>query len=107
MKLTLLLLVICSISMAQGGEIFGSVKADGKLVGKGVKIEVQSGTKVYKTETDNYGSFRCFITDKGKCVLKVAFGGASPTLEVYSFAGSTRYDLLLDKKDGKYQLRRK
>ena len=107
MKIMALFLLLCSISMAHGGEIFGSIKADGKIVGKGVKLEIQSGQKVYKAETDNYGSYRCFIAEKGKCVLKVVFGGASPTLEIYSFAGSTRYDLLLDKKDGKYQLRRK
>lgn len=100
------LLLLLSVA-GRAGEIFGSIKSDGKSIGKGVKIELQAGQKTYKAETDSYGSYRCFVQEKGKCTLRVLYDGQTLPIEVYSYAGSTRYDLIVDKSAKKFQLRRK
>ncbi len=48
------------------------------------------------------------MKEEGKCILTVNIDKQSPTLEVFSYANATRYDLVLEKgKDGKYGLKRK
>src|SRR5437870_4212795 len=102
-----ILMVLGCYTIASAGEIFGTIKVDGKRVGKGVKLEITSAQKACSVQTDSYGSFRCFLQEKGKCKLTVHYEKDSPSLEIFSYAGSTRYDVILEKKDGHYVLRRK
>lgn len=99
------------LSLATGsalaGEIFGTISEGTKPVAAGVKLEVTAGGKTYSTETDKFGGYRLFVKEKGKCTLTVSYKDQTPTFSVASFDKSTRYDLVLNQKDGKYTLGRK
>ena len=114
-----LLLLSCGLpSTALAGRIFGDIKLDGKPVPAGVMVTITrlvtvdgkskpapSGADT--TKTDQYGAYKLMVKDPGKCVLSVALEKQTHTLEVFSYKEATRYDLILEKKDGKVILRRK
>lgn len=116
--------IICSVNLARAlvlclvqsalvmsasfaGEIFGTIKADGKIVPKGLKLEIASPAKTYNTETDNYGSYRLYVPEKGKCMLTLYYRKRSPSIQIYSYPKSTRYDFTVEQKDTLYVLKRK
>ena len=94
-------------AMSYAGEMFGTLREGGKAVPKGIKIEVVAADTTYAGETDAYGSYRLFVVEKGKCTLKVYYNKQIPLFEVYSYDKSTRYDMNIELKDGKYLLKRK
>ena len=107
----LLLLIMLLPAFAFAGEIYGSIKEGKRPIGKGVKVEiiaVSSGRR-YVTKTDKYSSYRLYVRERGRCILKVYYKKQSPPpqIQVYSYKGPVRYDLVLEKKKGKYILRRK
>jgi hypothetical protein len=99
------LLLLAAPSIVGAGEIYGSIKETGKPVKEGVKVEVACGAKTVAAETDKYGAYRLFAQEQGKCTLTVRIGGETPSIAVHSFEDSARYNLVLEKKDGKYVLR--
>ena len=94
-----------SCTNALAGEIYGTVKEGGKPVKAGTKLEVKCAKGSYSAETDKLGSYRLFVPEQGKCTLSVKASDASPQLTVHSFEDSSRYNLVLEKKDGKSSLR--
>jgi len=105
--LMLVLGILCFASLASAGKIYGSITEASKPVGQNVKLDVTCGANNYAAQTDAYGSFKLFVPDKGKCTLKVNYQGQAPSFEINSYEGSVQYDLILEKQDGKYTLRRK
>ena len=103
----LLFVVLAFHSLAVAGKIYGSVTEGGKPVAPGVKVEVTCGANNYPAQTDTYGSFKLFVPDKGKCLLKVSHQGQTPSIEINSYEGSVQYDLILEKSGALYTLRRK
>jgi hypothetical protein len=101
----ILFLLFSSITLA--GEIFGTLREGGKAVAKGIKVEIVTPKKTYSTVTDAYGSYRLFVVEKGKCALNVYYKNQTSSFELYSYDKSTRYDMSLEAKDGKYLLKRK
>jgi len=99
--------IVIAAAPAFAGEIFGSIRAEGKAVGKGLKVEIAAPSKLYGTETDNYGSYRIYVPEKGKCSLTVHYRQQKVSIPVYSYERSTRYDFSLDRKDSVYVLKRK
>ena len=77
------------------------------MIPKGTKIEIASSKKTYAAETDTYGSYRLYVPEKGKCTLRVHYNKQSPSIEIFSYDKSTRYDWSLESKDGQYTLKRK
>ncbi|HEC99254.1 MAG TPA: hypothetical protein ENN18_02575 [Proteobacteria bacterium] len=100
-----LLLIMLFPSLAFGGEIYGSITEGKRSVGAGVRVEIITASKTYPTETDRYGSYRLYVPEKGACTLKVHYRQPSQPIKVYSYEGSVRYDLVLEKRDGHYSLR--
>ncbi|MFA6147041.1 MAG: hypothetical protein WC899_02400 [bacterium] len=103
-----LLAMLClafSCATAHAGEIYGTVKEGGKPVKAGTKVEVKCAKGSYGADTDKLGSYRLFVPEQGKCTLSVKTGGTSPQMIVHSFEDSARYNLVLEKKDGKPALR--
>jgi len=113
---------ICLIaSNAFAGRIFGDIKLDGKPVPAGLPVEVflappagaPGGTvkpapvRVDSTATDKFGSYKLTVKPEGKCILSLVYEKQTVTLDVFSYKEATRYDLILEKKDGKLSLRRK
>jgi hypothetical protein len=102
--LTLLCLAI-SCTAALAGEFYGTIKEGGKPIKAGTKVEVKCAKGAYGAETDKLGSYRLFVPEQGKCALSVKSGDAAAQMTVHSFEDSARYNLFLEKKDGKPALR--
>jgi hypothetical protein len=107
MRKTLLALLCLAIpfSGAVAGEIYGTIKEGGKPIKSGTKVEVKCAKGGYNAETDKFGSYRLFVPEEGKCTLSVKSGDAAPQFTVHSYEDSARYNLVLEKKDGKSILR--
>jgi len=104
----LIVLLACVPSFAFGGEIYGTLTEEGRSVGPNAQVEVTCAGKTYpRNTTDQYGSYRLYVQETGKCTLKVHYKEQSPSTEISSYEKSVRYDLVLEKKDGQYMLRRK
>ncbi len=99
------LTVAAAASPAFAGEVFGTIKEGGKPVKEGLKVTVTCGAKSVAGATDKNGAYRLFAAEEGKCTLTVEVGGEAPTTTVSSYEDSARYNLVLEKKDGKYVLR--
>lgn len=121
MSVSLALLVCLYASNASAGRIFGDIKLDGKPVQAGLTLKIAlvppasaQGTKpkpasvvADTTVTDKFGSYKLTVKEEGKCILTLLYEKQVLALEVFSYKDATRYDLILEKKDGKLSLRRK
>ena len=95
---------------AFAGKIFGDISMDGKPLPAGVKIKImRPGTSVVadSTTTDKFGSFKLMVKEDGKTVLTVMHENKALELAVFSNKEAMRYDLVIEKKEGKPGLRRK
>ena len=115
------LLVSLAASNAFAGRIFGDIKLDGKPVPAGLTVKIALAPPasapdakvkpapivVDTTVTDKFGSYKLTVKQEGKCVLTLAYEKQVLALEVFSYKDATRYDLIVEKKDGKLSLRRK
>src|SRR5262245_21074794 len=111
------LIVIASIAaisvLATGaiaGKIFGDITVDGKPVAAGIKIKVTkpgSSAAADTALTDKFGSYKLLVKEEGKTTLTVLFEKQPLELAVFSNKEATRYDLVIEKKEGKLTLRRK
>ena len=111
-------LLAFSSSLAHAGRIFGDINFGGKPLPEGVLVTLQPVVKaegsekpapapVDSTKTDKVGSYKFTVKSEGKCSLTVHYEKESASLEVFSYKEATRYDLILEKKEGKLTLRRK
>jgi hypothetical protein len=117
------LLFCCVAPDAFAGRIFGDIKLDGKPAPAGLTVTIApalppatAGAKprpkpapglADSTATDKFGSYKLNVKEEGKCVLTLVYEKQPATLEVFSYKEATRYDLVLEKRDGKLSLRRK
>jgi hypothetical protein len=101
------LALVLVASRAAAGEVYGTITDSGKPVAESLKVEITVSDKVYNGETDKFGSYRVFVKEKGKCKLTVRVKNQSPSAELVSYGKSSRYDWILETKEGKLSLRRK
>ena len=95
---------------AHAGRIFGDISLGGKPVPAGVKVKVTrpgSTAVADTTVTDKFGSYKLMVKEEGKAVLTVLYDGKPLDLAVFSNKEAARYDLVVEKKDGKLTVRRK
>jgi hypothetical protein len=110
-----LLLVLLAAPPAFAGRIFGDIKMDGKPLPESVRVritqplaaEAKTAAVADSTLTDKFGSYKLNVKTEGKCILTVVYEKQTIELTVFSYKEATRYDLILEKKDGKLSLRRK
>ena len=115
-----LMIVALAASNASAGRLFGDVKVSGKPASEGILITVQAAAKpadkdkdkdkgpsapIDSVKTDKVGSYKVMVKDEGKCMLTVHVGKQTAVLEVFSYKEATRYDLILEEKDGKLTVR--
>jgi hypothetical protein len=94
-------------TVAYGGQIYGTLTVDNRPVGKGIQVVILCGATNGKGETDDYGSYKVFA-QKGKCTLKVIYGGQEILFGIYSYDDPVRYDFdVVRGGDGKYFLKRR
>ena len=119
--MSLALLTCLTASNASAGRIFGDIKLDGKPVPAGITLKIAFAPPVSapsaelkpttivadSTVTDKFGSYKLTVKEEGKCILTLVYEKQAPTLEVFSYKDATRYDLILEKRDGTLFLRRK
>ena len=115
----LLTLLSCSLPLdAWAGRVFGDIKFNGKSLPAGVPVKItraaaSEGKSKAATApadsaaTDEFGSYKLMVKEAGKCTLAIVYEKQTASLEVFSYKEATRYDLILEKKDGKLTLRRK
>lgn len=119
-----------AVSISNAGRIFGDVKIDGKPVPAGIPVRIAlvppaaasesdtaspgargAGTVpaavADSTSTDKFGSYKLVVKGEGKCILTLTYDKQNLALDVFSYKEATRYDLVLEKKEGKLALRRK
>ena len=116
------LLFLCiPLSNAWAGRIFGDIKMDGKPLPAGVPVMIRRAAAEKKdekkkdttsgavdsTSTDKFGSYKLSVKEEGKCTLEILYEKQKVSLEIFSYKEATRYDLILEKKEGKLSLRRK
>ena len=88
----------------------GRILDPGKPVAAGIKVQVtKPGNKTIldTAVTDKFGSYKLMIKEEGKVTLTVIYQGKPLELAVFSNKEATRYDLVVEKKDGKLSVRRK
>jgi hypothetical protein len=114
-----LLIAVVGVSDASAGKLFGDVKKGDKPVAEGVLITLQAVTAkpagtgdaatapIDTVVTDKVGSYKATVKGEGKYTLTVLMGKQKAVLEVFSYKEPTRYDLILEEKDGKLTVRRK
>jgi hypothetical protein len=110
-----LLLTCAPLGAAHAGRIFGDIKMAGKPVPEGVVVMIalapaegaKAGAPVDTTKTDKFGSYKLSVKPEGKCTLTVVYEKQPVSLDVFSYKDATRYDLILEKKEGKLTVRRK
>src|SRR5262245_31471901 len=102
-------------AVAFAGRIFGDIKLEGKPLPAGVPVMISRApeggkgpaTMVDSTSTDKFGAYKLNVKDEGKCTLTIVYEKQTVPFEAFSYKEATRYDLILEKKDGKFSLRRK
>ncbi len=94
---------------AEAAQIYGSLKEGEKSVGRGVEIAITCPNNTpYRTRTEEDGSYRVFVQQKGKCRFTVTYRDRTAATEIYSFDDPTRYDFeLVRQPDGNYILKRR
>ena len=113
-----LLLTLLWSANAHAARIFGDIKVDGKPLPEGVLVILQpigkpdaNGKPVAgppdSTKTDKAGSYKFTVKEEGKCTLTVLYEKQPISMDVFSYKDPTRYDLIVEKKEGKFTLRRK
>ena len=112
--ITMALGLLLSVSVS-AGQIYGTLKEDGRPVPANLEIEVNcSSGPQSKGRTDSYGAYSLEVGN-GKCEFKLYYKGWKgqegtyqfPTAVIYSSKNRLRYDFELVPVDGKYELRRK
>jgi hypothetical protein len=105
--LVLLFTLLLPAASVVAGEVYGTITDGSKPVAAGIKVEISKSGQVYSAETDKFGSYRIYVKEKGKCTLTVRTKDQAATVDLYSYDKSTRYDWVLEVKDGKLSIRRK
>ena len=104
----LVLLLALGVPVASfAGRVYGGITEGGKPIAKGIKVDVTCGANTRSGETDAYGAFTIMVPEQGKCTLKVSYQGQTPSFDINSYEDSVQYDLILERVDGKYTLKRK
>jgi len=115
---SLVALCCCIPAGAQAGRLFGDIRMAGKPLPAGIPVTIARATAADdkakgnpptadSTATDAYGAYKLAVKEEGKCVLSILYEKKTVSLEVFSYKEATRYDLVLEKKDGALSLRRK
>jgi hypothetical protein len=105
MRLTLLILIACAGS-SFAGEVYGTIKENGKPVEKGTSVSITPGADSVAKQTDEFGGYRIFVPEAGPCTLNITYKGKPVSCAIQSYTKPTRFDLVLENINGQYTLRR-
>jgi hypothetical protein len=98
-----LALLFCSPARAYAGNIYGTLWVNGGPA-KGAQIQITC-TTAHPAQTDNNGSYRIFVPERGRCVFHVDYAGHSGQAGVASYDNPIKYDFDLVLQGEHYVLR--
>jgi hypothetical protein len=102
--LSFVALIFCAAS-SFGGEIYGTIKENGKPIAKDVEVTIAlNGNSTGKT--DEFGSYRIFVPATGPCTVAIKLREISISGQIQSYSKPTRFDMVVDNKNGHYSLQR-
>jgi hypothetical protein len=105
---TLAFVLLCLFpSPSLAGQVYGTLRDSGKPVPPNIKVELVCGGNTYSAVTDNYGSYKLFAKDTGKCTFRVYYQNQLPQTIIDSYADAAHYDFDLILNAGRYELKRK
>jgi hypothetical protein len=104
-KSILMLILFALPSLTFAGEIFGTIKKDGKAVAKQEVKIMQNGKEIAKAISDDNGYYSVNIKSIGKVSIELT-GYAGATLEGFSTNNSSEYNLILTKTGDTWQLKK-
>ncbi len=110
MKVTTFALTLLCLfpSPSLAAQVYGTLRESDRPVGPNVKVEIVCGSNTYSAVTDNYGSYKLFARETGKCTLRVYYRNQVPQTIIDSYSDPAHYDFdLIRQADGQYELRRK
>jgi hypothetical protein len=102
---TLLIVCLCS-SLGFAAQVYGTLRQSGRPV-PNVTVEVLCGNSTYSAVTDNYGSYRLFAKETGRCTLRARYQNQLPSAPIDSYNDPAHYDFDLILQGNQYQLVRK
>lgn len=106
---TLILSVLLFPLTCMAGEIYGTIGMNNRPL-PGVRIEVTepSGRNIIdQAVTDRFGRYRLYVRKTGPCKLRAYINGGSNYLNIISYQSSVRYNLIIIKERGTYNLQRR
>jgi hypothetical protein len=106
-KVLTLLLICLFPGLGFAAQVYGTLRESGRPVNANVTVEVICGKSTYSAVTDNYGSYRLFARETGKCTLRVTGNGKTGQTIVDSYTDPAHYDFDLIPQGNQYQLVRK
>ncbi len=99
--------LLLGTSLGLAGEIYGTIEEDGKPIPAGIKVEVVVASKSFSCETDKFGTYHVFASEKGKGALTAHYKNHKLSADVFSYEKAARYDWTVEEVDGKLILKRK
>ncbi len=100
-----LLILFALPTLSFAGEIFGTLKKDGKPMSKQEVLITQNGKVIGRDTTDEKGYFSITLKPVGQFKLEVT-GYDGATFDVFSTNNSVDYTLSLIKEGDKWQLKK-
>jgi hypothetical protein len=105
---TAFLLLILFPNFGTAAQVYGTLRELDRPVAANIRIEIVCGGNVYPAVTDNYGSYKLFARETGKCTFRVYYQNQVPQMIIDSYTDAAHYDFdLVRQTDGRYQLKRK
>jgi hypothetical protein len=104
-RLTLFALASCAAS-SFGGEIYGTIKENGKPVAKDIPVTIELSGKAYSKPTDEFGGYRIIVAETGKATARIVFKQQTIGCEIQSYSTPVRFDLVIENVNGQYVLKR-
>jgi hypothetical protein len=105
MRLTFLTLIAC-VGSSLAGEIYGTIKENGKPVEKGIPVLITLAADRVVNQTDEFGGYRIFVPQVGPCRMDIFFKGKPISYPIQSYTKPIRLDLVLENTNGTYTLKR-
>jgi len=99
--------MLCHPLFAQTGEIYGNIRAKNISMAT-MTIDINNNSGVARsTKPDNNGNYRLKKLIKGKYTLKISSGRTSlGSIIIYSYQNPVRCNLLVEKVNNVYRIRR-
>jgi hypothetical protein len=90
------------------GQLYGTFRESGRPVGPNISVVVVCNGNKYTALTDNYGTYKLFAKENGRCTLSVSYQNQTLQAPIDSYPSPAQYDFdLIRQSTGQYELRRK